>query len=196
MALTIKPVEAHDIELLTQLGRATFIESYAHLDDPVYFQKHLDRNHTVEVIEKEFYSERNHFFIARMNDQAVGFCKLVSDENEQHPDLKAARCIELERMYVLKKFQGLHVGHALLGESLNFASQNDFDTIWLGVSQENGRAIKIYEQWGFVYFDTHLFDLGGCMQTDLMMKRSVVLPRSFSPSKDIGDLLDVPPPQD
>ncbi len=176
MILTVKPVEAHEIELLTQLGRATFIESYAHLDDPVYFQRHLERNHSIEAIQKEFYMERNHFFIAKMNDEAIGFCKLVRDEDEQHPDLKNTRCIELERMYILRKFQGLHVGHALLGESLKFASQHHFDTIWLGVSQENERAIKIYEQWGFVYFDTHLFDLGGDMQTDLMMKRPVKLP--------------------
>lgn len=175
MILTIKPVEAHEIERLTQLGRVTFIESYAHLDDPVHFQKHLDRNHTVEVIEKEFYTPRNHFFIASMNDQAVGFCKLVTDENEQHVDLKDARCIELERMYVLEKFQGLHVGHALLGESLKFASLNNFEIIWLGVSKQNERAIKIYEQWGFIYFGTHLFDLGGDMQTDFLMKRPVRL---------------------
>lgn len=175
MALSIEPVVSNDIELLTHLGRATFIESYAHLDDPVYFQKHLERNHTLEAIEKEFYTPRNHFFIARVDGQAVGFCKLVSDEHEQHPELNSHRCIELERMYVLKKFQGMHIGHALLGESLNFSARGNFEIIWLGVSIQNKCAIQIYEQWGFVYFDTHLFDLGGQMQTDWMMKRPVKL---------------------
>ena len=175
MSLTIKPATAQDIEQLTQLGRTTFVESYEHIEDPIHFQKHLARNHTVEFITKEVYTPRNQFFIARINDSPIGFCKLVSNENEQHPLLKNHKCIELERMYVLQKFQGLNVGHVLLGESLKFASENNFEIIWLGVSQKNERAIKIYERWGFVYFDTHLFDLGGEMLTDLMMKRSVTL---------------------
>lgn len=173
MALTIKPVEAHDIETLTKLARTTFIETYQDVDDPIYLQQHLDKNHIVEVIEKEFYTPRTNFFIARLGNQPAGFCKLVSDEHEQHPALEAHACIEIERMYVLKRFQGFHIGHALLGESLKFATENNFETIWLGVSQANEHAIKIYEQWGFVYFDTHLFDFGGDMQTDLMMKRPV-----------------------
>jgi len=179
MTLIIKPVTIQDLEDLTNLGRTTFIESYAHLDDPLHFEKHLERNHTMAVIEKEFHTARTHFFIARINDQAVGFCKLISDENEEHPFLKEYRCMELERMYVLKKFQGLQIGHALLGESLKFASKNNFEIIWLGVSEKNERAIKIYEQWGFMYFDTHLFDLGDEMQTDLMMKRPVKLLREL-----------------
>ena len=175
MAITIKPVEAHDIETLTQLARTTFIETYQEVDDPVYLQNHVDRNHTVAVIEKEFCDPRNHFFIARVNDQPVGFCKLVSDENEANPALTNSKCIEIERMYILKAFQGCHIGHALLSESLNFAAQHHFEIIWLGVSQVNERAIKIYEQWGFTYFDTHLFDFGGEMQTDLLMKRPIRL---------------------
>lgn len=175
MALTIKPVELTDIEELTQLGRTTFIETYENVDDPVYLQAHLDRNHIVEIIAKEVKDARNLFFIARFNDQPVGFCKLVMNEHEQHPILQADKCIEIERMYVLKQFQGFHIGHTLLSESLNYSATNGFETIWLGVSENNERAIKIYEQWGFVYFDTHLFDFGGEMQTDLMMKRAVKL---------------------
>lgn len=175
MALSITPVVASDIELLTDLGRTTFTESYAHIDDPVYFQNHLERNHRVEVIEQEFHDPRTRFFIARMDGQAVGFCKLVADENEDHPQLIPHRCIELERMYVLKAFQGMHVGHALLGESLNFAARKGFQVIWLGVSQSNERAMQVYHQWGFRYFDTHYFDMGGEMQVDAMMKRPVKL---------------------
>ncbi|TXI15560.1 MAG: GNAT family N-acetyltransferase [Pedobacter sp.] len=180
MSLVVDCVTIEDLEGLAKLARATFIESYAQVDDLVYLKKHLEKNCTLKTIKKEFNTPRVHFFIARVNEQPVGFCKLVSDEDEDHPLLKQQRCIELERMYVLKEFQSLHVDNALMHMVLNFASEHLFETIWLGVSDKNEGAKRFYGQWGFIYFDTHLFDFGGDIQTDILMKRPVKI-------KDVGE---------
>jgi len=44
------------------------------------------------------------------------------------------------------------------------------DYIWLGVWEENPRAINFYKKNGFVEFDKHIFTLGDDEQTDIMMK--------------------------
>ena len=42
--------------------------------------------------------------------------------------------------------------------------------VWLGVWEENPRAISFYKKNGFIEFDKHIFKLGDDEQTDLMMK--------------------------
>jgi len=43
--------------------------------------------------------------------------------------------------------------------------------VWLGVWEENPRAIKFYKKNGFVEFDKHTFVLGEDEQTDILMKK-------------------------
>jgi GNAT superfamily N-acetyltransferase len=44
------------------------------------------------------------------------------------------------------------------------------DYIWLGVWEENHKALRFYRKNGFVGFDKHIFKLGDSEQTDFMMK--------------------------
>ncbi|MNY40956.1 Protease synthase and sporulation negative regulatory protein PAI 1 [compost metagenome] len=44
-------------------------------------------------------------------------------------------------------------------------------SIWLGVWEENSRAIKFYTKNGFVAFDQHIFKMGDDEQIDIMMKK-------------------------
>ena len=42
--------------------------------------------------------------------------------------------------------------------------------VWLGVWEENVRALNFYKKNGFIEFDKHIFKLGEDEQTDIMMK--------------------------
>jgi ribosomal protein S18 acetylase RimI-like enzyme len=42
--------------------------------------------------------------------------------------------------------------------------------VWLGVWEENHRAIRFYTKNGFVVFDKHVFIMGNDEQTDLLMQ--------------------------
>lgn len=44
------------------------------------------------------------------------------------------------------------------------------DYVWLGVWEENPRAISFYRKNSFVEFDKHIFVLGDDEQTDILMK--------------------------
>jgi len=53
---------------------------------------------------------------------------------------------------------------------LETARQKKTDYNWLGVWEENPRAINFYKKNGFVAFDKHIFKLGNDEQTDIMMQ--------------------------
>jgi diamine N-acetyltransferase len=62
------------------------------------------------------------------------------------------------------------VAQKLYEKALDLAKQSAVDFVWLGVWEENARAIRFYQKNGFVEFDRHIFKLGEDPQTDIMMK--------------------------
>ena len=78
--------------------------------------------------------------------------------------------LEVQRIYVLQNFHGKNIGQLLLDEVKKIAKSTGVDSVWLGVWEENHRAIRFYTKNGFVVFDKHVFIMGNDEQTDLLMQ--------------------------
>ena len=76
----------------------------------------------------------------------------------------------MERIYVLKKYQDKKIGKALMDESFRLAKAGNYEWIWLGVNEENYKAIEFYKRYGFEVFGTKQFILGTAVDEDLLMK--------------------------
>ncbi|BBE18465.1 GCN5-related N-acetyltransferase [Aquipluma nitroreducens] len=87
--------------------------------------------------------------------------------------MKSDNTLELERIYVLNEFQGRKVGQTLFNKAFQLAEQSKVDYLWLGVWEENHKALKFYAKNGFTAFNKHVFVLGDSIQTDIMMKRQI-----------------------
>lgn len=61
-------------------------------------------------------------------------------------------------------------GQRLYEKAVEIAKQKNAEYIWLGVWEENRRAIHFYKKNGFIEFNKHIFNLGDDEQTDIMMK--------------------------
>ena len=77
------------------------------------------------------------------------------------------------RIYVLSSFHGKKVGQLLYDHALQIAREKNVQFVWLGVWEENPRAIQFYKKNGFIEFDKHIFKLGDDLQTDIMMKLAI-----------------------
>jgi diamine N-acetyltransferase len=53
------------------------------------------------------------------------------------------------------------------------ARQLGYQTLWLGVWENNPRAQEFYRKWNFQEVGKHVFQLGDDPQTDLLMQRSL-----------------------
>lgn len=80
------------------------------------------------------------------------------------------KSLEVERIYIGKEYYGKGVGQLLLDFALQIAKQQQMDYVWLGVWEENYRAIQFYLKNRFITFDKHVFMLGEEVQNDFMMK--------------------------
>lgn len=157
-----------DINQLQEIGKQIFFETFAESNSEENMQKYLEEGFTIEKLTSELTNPNSEFFFASHENQIIGYLKI--NFGEAQTELKDNKTLEIERIYVAKEFHGKSVGQLLYDKAIQIANQKKVDYVWLGVWEENSRAISFYKKNGFVEFDKHIFKLGDDEQTDIMMK--------------------------
>lgn len=166
--IKVVSVTLKDVEILQKIGRQTFFETFESTNSKENMTKYLDEGFSISKLTEELNNPDSLFYFALERENVIGYLKLNTGNSQTEiQDLKA---IEIERIYVSKAFHGKKVGQILYDKALEIAKKMDVKYIWLGVWEENPRAIQFYLKNGFVAFDKHIFKLGDDEQTDIMMK--------------------------
>ncbi len=166
--IEIKKIGVPDIEQLQVIGRQTFFETFADGNTEENMQKYLEEGFTVDKLTSELTNPNSEFYFALFDNKVIGYLKI--NFGQAQTELKDKKALEIERIYVLKEFHGKKVGQILYDTAFKIAKQTGANYLWLGVWEENPRAINFYKKNGFVEFDKHIFKLGNDEQTDIMMK--------------------------
>jgi|SRR5688572_715793 len=166
--ITIRKITLEDLNQLQKISRQTFSETFSESNSEENLKKYLEEGFSVESLTAELNNENSEFYFAELDNTVIGYLKLNFGQSQT--ELKDDKALEIERIYVLQEFHGKKVGQLLYEKALQIARQKNADYVWLGVWEENPRAIKFYQKNGFVAFDKHIFKLGNDEQTDIMMK--------------------------
>ncbi len=166
--IDIKKVVLSDIDQLQKIGRQTFSETFSAVNTAENMTSYLDESFSTEKLTTELNDKNAEFYFAIIDATAIGYLKLNFGQSQT--ELKDDKGLEIERIYVLKKYHGKNVGQTLFDKALAIATQKNADYVWLGVWEENARAVNFYKKNGFMAFDKHIFRLGDDQQTDIMMK--------------------------
>lgn len=158
-----------DLEILQNIGIQTFTETFAEDNTEEAMKQYLEESFNTEKIKSELTNPDSIFYIAWEEDNPVGYLKVNSGKAQT--ELQDETSLEIERIYVKKSHHGKKVGQLLYDQALETAKQLGKSYLWLGVWEENLRALQFYRKNGFVEFDKHIFRLGEEEQTDLMMKK-------------------------
>jgi len=168
MNINVKQVTLSEIDKLQEIGRQTFYETFAGSNTEDDMKKYLDESFSEIKLTTELKDTNSEFYFATLDNKVIGYLKLNFGQSQT--ELKDDKALEIERIYVPKEFHGKKVGQILYDKALQIARQKNVDYVWLGVWEENLRAISFYKKNGFVEFDKHVFKLGNDVQTDIMMK--------------------------
>lgn len=167
MSVSIQPATFHDAQALRDLSEQTFIDTYAVYNTPENMEKHISTKFTLEQIQAELSDSSVQYLLLKKAGQLIGFTKLV--KNHAPKELSSENAIEIERFYVDKAFHGQNLGKHLMNESLDWCKNSGFKTVWLGVWEENARALQFYAKMGFEKIGEHVFVLGTEVQNDYVM---------------------------
>ncbi len=169
MQVDVRKATMDDRAALQLIGRQTFYETFARHNTEADMNKYLEGTFNERQVVSELDNSDCLFFMAWEGSSVIGYLKLSIGEAQT--ELREEAGLEIERIYVLKPYHGLGVGQLLYEKAIDVARSLQKTYVWLGVWEENARAIRFYEKNGFVAFDNHTFLVGDDEQTDIMMKK-------------------------
>jgi diamine N-acetyltransferase len=175
-AITIRKAACEESYQLQAIARQTFSESFSSTNEQTNIERYLNESFSLDQLSSELVNKNSEFYFALVDDRIVGYLKL--NVGAAQTELKAENGLEIERIYVLKEFHGKNIGQLLFQKAIEMARQAHVEYVWLGVWEDNPRAINFYRKNGFVEFDKHIFRLGNEEQTDLMMKLLLHAPKN------------------
>jgi len=162
----IRRAVTDDAPLLSALSAVTFFDTFNGTCSHEDMTQFIETCFNPVQVHKELQDADDFYFIAFINEEAVGYIRLKEDESDV-TEIKKYRSIELKRIYVLKEYHSQKIGAKLMTFALNFATGKNYELIWLGVWEHNKKAKAFYEKFGFEDSGvTHLFPIGNTPQTD------------------------------
>lgn len=169
--IIIQRVTLKDIQQLQKIGRQTFYETFSESNTEENMNKYLADGFSKEKLTEELNNKSSEFYFAVLEEKVIGYLKLNFGASQT--ELQDNSSIEIERIYVLQEYHGKKVGQILYDKAMQVANEKKVKNVWLGVWEENPRAIRFYQKNGFVEFDKHIFVLGDDEQTDIMMRKDL-----------------------
>lgn len=164
----IVPVTEKELNELRDLCIETFTETYKHLNTEANFKRYIQNKFDKAELIKDLSNKNSFTYFIKLQNENIGYLKL-NIKDAQSEDLGSS-AIEIERVYTLKKHFGKKVGKTMVDFAIEKGKELKKDFIWLGVWENNTRAIEFYKKQGFIKFDTHIFTLGNDEQTDHLYK--------------------------
>ena len=167
--LSIRRAGPDDIEALSDIGRATFIETFGHLYPPQDLEAFLPAAYGLERTRDDLAHPRKASWLVEDAGQVVGYatagiCDLP------HPQV-GPNAFELKRFYLMKARQNGGVGGRLWGEVLDWMMRQDPDDLWIGVWSENHGAQRFYARHGFEKVGEYGFRVGQTVDHEFILRR-------------------------
>lgn len=170
-SITIRTATLEDAQAIVSIGIRTFRDTFDEVNTPENMMQYLTHTFTIKRISDEIAEPGSLFLLAERNEEIIGYARIRNAEVPK--ELGNVKALEIERLYADKRFLGKRVGYLLMSQCIQFAEDNGYQVVWLGVWENNERAIAFYRKWQFERFGEHIFMLGNDAQTDILMKKVI-----------------------
>lgn len=150
--IIIRPIEPADNPALAIIIRNALAEFGANKPGTVYFDP------TTDALYQLFQTPGSFYLIASENNQLLGGAGIFPSKGL--PETVA----ELVKMYLCKEARGKGLGKLLIDQCLQKARELGYTSIYLETMPELGKAVSVYEKFGFRYLDGPMGNTGhfGC----------------------------------
>ena len=169
MTATIRRATAADAALLSELGTATFVETFGHLYAPADLQAFLAESHAADAYARALADPDCALWIAEADGRAIGYAQ-VGRCGLPHADVQPGDG-ELKRLYLRRDAQGGGTGGALMDAAMAWLERDGPRQLWLSVWSENLGAQRFYARHGFGFAGEYEFVVGEQRDREFMYRR-------------------------
>lgn len=170
MDYQIRVVTADDVAKLQEISRITFKDTFDPYTRSADMQKFLDEDYATDKLLAQINNPDSRFLFLIRGGEVAGYLKInVGAAQTEHLQENA---LEVERIYLLPKFQHQGLGNVLFDYALNIAQKEGKAYVWLGVYEHNVNAQHFYKRHGFHKVSQHVYQVGSDPQIDwLLLKK-------------------------
>lgn len=147
MALSVKRCNLNDLDQLTEIAIETFVDTFLPNNRQKDIDQYVMNAFNSSKITDEMHNPESSFYFVFYDHELAGYLKInlgTAQTEEMGPDY-----LEVQRIYVRKKFQGMGIGNVLMERAVKLAQHNKKKKIWLGVWEKNVAAQNFYAKWNF-----------------------------------------------
>ncbi|EHS87146.1 Prolyl aminopeptidase [Limosilactobacillus gastricus PS3] len=167
----IRPVKLTEIKQLQHLMRVAYVQTYVEDHNHLDVNTYLNQDYSLDQIRQEMANPQSQYYFLVVHDRLAGYLKLNIGQAQTEPDYPDA--LEIQRIYILEAFQGLHLGSQLMEFAHERARFHGAKQIWLGVWEKNYDAMEFYAKFGFHQVGSHDFIQGSDVQTDYILLKEL-----------------------
>jgi diamine N-acetyltransferase len=169
----IRKCHVSDVLQLQALAIKTYHETFAATNSDSLLKQYYEQSLNLEKLEAQLQNTNSEFYFITSgeNEEVTGFLKLNIDDAQT--DILDPNALEIEKIYILREFVGQGLGKKLINFSIERALQQKKVYLWLGVWEGNSSALEFYSKMGFEKFGEHGFNMGGEIQTDFLLKKTL-----------------------
>jgi ribosomal protein S18 acetylase RimI-like enzyme len=173
--ITIRSASSADAESLAELAAETFPLACPPHTTAEAIAAFIAEHFTVGRFEEYLADSGRTLLVAEEpGGRFVGYAMLIAGEPGD-ADAAAAvdrrPTIELSKFYTRAAAHGTGVAAPLMAATLDAAVAVGAVSAWLGVNEENARAIRFYEKHGFRKVGRKHFTVGGRLEDDWVLER-------------------------
>ncbi len=176
MTTTIRLAEPADADALGDLAAVTFPLACPPGAAPEAIEQFIQTHLTAARFADYIADPTRIVVLAERDGIAAGYTMLVGGDPTDEDVAGAITIrptIELSKVYTLQDSHGSGLAQPLLDETMRRAVDAGARGIWLGVNQENARALRFYQKQGFAILGPKTFYVGPEMHHDYVMERSL-----------------------
>ena len=148
-----------DAALIAEFGRRTFVDAFAAQNRAEDIEQYVAKTYGEMQQRAEIEDPASLVLLALHEGTLIAYAWLRHDE--------------IARFYVSNEWHGHGIAQELMRRIEECARSAGFTTLWLGVWEQNARAIAFYQKCGFAITGTQPFLLGNDLQTDYVMSKTI-----------------------
>lgn len=163
---TIRIATTKDIPLIRQLAEQVFPETYQNIITPEQCRYMMDMMYSEESLRRQMTEEGHVYQLLSVDGEAAGYVSVQPIESDLY---------ELQKIYVLPRFQGRHLGRTLFDAAVALVKKLHPEPcrIFLHVNRYN-KAKTFYEHLGLKVTKQGDYDIGhGYFMNDYIMEKEI-----------------------
>ncbi len=166
--ISLRVITEKDIDALQEISRDTFYESFIDITPREDMRRYLEQSFNTRTLLEEINDSNSIFYFTEAGNKLIGYGKMNFNKPPYGlPGLSS--CMEIQRLYIKKEFQGSGAAQKLMDIFLEEAHRRGFTKIWLSTGAFNNKALRFYRHYGFEKIADHKFPVGSVNFEDMIL---------------------------